>query len=190
MRFRIGTAALSFFLLVASASSARADVVLTPYVGTLFGGDVSGAKFQWGGSATFMGGGIFGAEIDFHHVPEFVEETASDPAVAQMSLSGNLIVGIPIRGTQGGSVRPYVTGGVGLLRSMSDESDFLDSISTNDFAVNFGGGIMGFFTDRFGIRTDIRYYRALRDEDPDDDLDFDFGDFEFWKWSVGAAFRF
>ena len=44
--------------LVSSASSARADVVLTPYVGTLFGGDVSGSKFHWGASAAFMGGGI------------------------------------------------------------------------------------------------------------------------------------
>lgn len=190
MRSKIVTAALSLFLLVASTSSARADVVLTPYVGTLFGGDVSGSKFLWGGSAAFMGGGIFGAELDFHHAPEFIEETATEPSVAQMSLSGNLIVGIPIRGTQGGSVRPYVTAGAGLLRSMADESTFFDSISTNDFAVNFGGGIMGFFTDHFGIRGDIRYYKALRDEDPDDDLDFQFGDFDFWKFSAGAAFRF
>ena len=190
MRFKIGTAAISMFLLVVSASSARADVVLTPYVGTLFGGDVSGGKFLWGGSATFMGGGIFGAELDFHHAPEFIKETATEPSVAQMSLSGNLIVGIPIRGTQGGSVRPYVTGGVGLLRSTSDESTFFNSISTNDFAVNFGGGVMGFFTDHFGLRGDVRYYRALRDENPDNDLDFAFGDFDFWKWSVGAAFRF
>jgi len=190
MRFKIGTAALSMLLLVASASSARADVVLTPYVGTLFGGDVSGSKFHWGASAAFMGGGIFGAELDFHHVPKFIEETATEPSIAQMGLSGNLIVGIPIRGTQGGSIRPYVTAGAGLLRSMADESAFFDSISTNDFAVNFGGGIMTFFTDHFGLRGDIRYYRALRDEDPDNDLNFDFGDFNFWKWSVGTAFRF
>ncbi len=190
MRLKIGTAALSMFLLLAPASSARADIVLTPYVGTLFGGDMSSNKFHWGASAAFMGGGIFGVELDFHHAPEFVEETLTEPAVAQMGLSGNLIVGIPIGGTQGASVRPYVTGGAGLLRSMSDESAFFDSISTNDFAINFGGGLMAFFTDHFGIRGDIRYYRALRDEDPDNDLDFDFGDFNFWKWNVGAAFRF
>ena len=116
------------FSVVASdlgTAPARADVVLTPYVGSLFGGDLSDSKTTYGASAAFMGGGIFGAEIGFNYTPSFVPETLTSPKVSQASLMGNLIVGIPIGGDSGGSVRPYVTGGAGLFRATSKESDFL-----------------------------------------------------------------
>jgi opacity protein-like surface antigen len=136
-----------------------------------------------------MGGGIFGAEFGFNFTPEFVQDTATTPDVSQASFMGNLIVGIPIGG-QGGQVRPYVTGGVGLMRVSADQSELFDRFSSNDFAVNFGGGIMAFFTDHVGIRGDLRYFRALTDDEPGTGVDFEFGDLDFWKWDVGAAFRF
>ena len=55
----IAAAVLALFLLV-PAAPARADVVLTPYVGSLFGGDLSGNRAAYGATAAFMGGGIFG----------------------------------------------------------------------------------------------------------------------------------
>ena len=41
-----------------------------------------------------------------------------------------------------------------------------------------------------GIRADIRYFRTLTDDNPGGGVDFDLGDLNFWKWDVGAAFKF
>ena len=68
----IGAAIFAMFLL-APAAPARADVVLTPYIGSLFGGDMSENTASFGANAAFMGGGIFGAEVGFNYAPEFVK---------------------------------------------------------------------------------------------------------------------
>lgn len=194
MKPRIAIAALLALFLLAPAAPARADVVLTPYVGSLFGGDLSGNTASFGANAAFMGGGVFGAEIGFNYAPEFVKASVSNEDIAQMSLMGNLIVGIPVGSSdQPGHLRPYLTGGAGLFRVSSAESQFFDAVSSNDFALNFGGGVMAFFTEHVGVRFDVRYFRTLTDDDPQsgiDDINFNLGDLNFWKWDVGAAFKF
>ena len=191
MRVRFTAAAVLALFLLVPAAPARADVVLTPYVGSLFGSDVSGRPTAFGASAAFMGAGVFGGEIGFNYAPKFVSAGFGNDDIAQMSLMGNLIVGIPMGSAdQGGQVRPYITGGAGLFRLTSQESQFFDRVNSNDFAVNFGGGVMAFFSEHVGIRGDVRYFRTLRDSDPGSGLDFDPGALRFWKWDVGAAFRF
>jgi opacity protein-like surface antigen len=194
MKLRLSIAAILALILVMPAAPARADVVLTPYVGSLFGGNMGSNTATFGANAAFMGGGIFGAELGFNYAPEFVKASVNNDDIAQMSLMGNLIVGIPIMDSdQPGHLRPYVTGGAGLFRVSSAESQFFDRVTSNDFAVNFGGGVMAFFTEHIGIRGDIRYFRTLTDSDPEsglEDINFDLGDRDFWKWDVGAAFRF
>jgi hypothetical protein len=191
MKLRFTAAALFAVFLLAPAAPARADIVLTPYVGSLFGGDLSGNRAAYGASAAFMGGGIFGAEFGFNYAPQFVAAGVSNEDVAQMSLMGNLIVGIPMGSSdQPGHVRPYITGGAGLFRVTSQESQFFDRVNSNDFAVNFGGGLMAFFNEHVGIRGDIRYFRTLTDSNSGGGVNFDLGDLNFWKWDVGAAFKF
>ena len=192
MKTKVLIASILAVFLMTPAAPARADIVLTPYVGSLFGGDLddnSGPAF--GATAAFMGGGIFGAEIGFNYTPEFASATLVSPEISQASFMGNLIVGIPIGDTdQAGHIRPYLTGGAGLFRTASKESQFFNHITSNDFALNFGGGVMAFFNDHVGIRGDIRYFRTLTDDDPGSGVDFDLGSLNFWKWDVGAAFRF
>jgi opacity protein-like surface antigen len=191
MKLRLSLAAILAILILVPAAPARADVVLTPYVGSLFGGDLSGNRTSFGGSAAFMGGGVFGAEFGFNYAPEFVSASVASEDIAQMSLMGNLIVGIPIGSSdQAGHLRPYITGGAGLFRITSNESQFFDRVSSNDFAVNFGGGMMAFFSEHVGIRGDIRYFRTLTDDNPGGGVDFNLGGLNFWKWDVGAAFKF
>ncbi|HUP38929.1 MAG TPA: hypothetical protein VM115_02325 [Vicinamibacterales bacterium] len=194
MKVRVFSAAILALFLLAPAAPARADVVLTPYVGSLFGGDLSGNTAAFGANAAFMGGGIFGGEVGFNYAPEFVKATVNNDDIAQMSLMGNLIVGIPIFGSdQPGHLRPYVTGGAGLFRISSAESQFFKRVTSNDFALNVGGGLMGFFSEHVGARFDVRYFRTLADDDPAsgiDDVNISLGGVNFWKWDVGAAFKF
>jgi opacity protein-like surface antigen len=194
MNVRFFSAAVLTLFLAAPAAQARADVVLTPYVGSLFGGDLSGNRAAFGANAAFMGGGIFGAELGFNYAPEFVKASVNNDDIASMSLMGNLIVGIPVGSSdQPGHLRPYLTGGAGLFRITSQESQFFDRVSANDFALNFGGGVMAFFNEHVGVRGDVRYFHTLTDDDPQsgiDDVNFDLGDLNFWKWDVGATFKF
>ncbi len=71
-----------------------------------------------------MGAGIFGFEVDFGYAPNFFESTEGDADFDYgdsnvTTLMANVILGIPIGGQTGLGIRPYVSGGVGLIRSRS-----------------------------------------------------------------------
>jgi opacity protein-like surface antigen len=185
---------------LAIPAQARADWIFTPYIGANFsrGGDIfdldsGNTSVSFGGSLGWMGAGILGLEMDFGYAPDFFETddvTSLDGNVT--SFMGNVIIGIPIGGQTGGGVRPYVSGGAGLLRSrLDDVEDFFD-LNENSFGVNAGAGLMVFFTDNVGLRGDLRYFRSLSDDDNDDDndLDLNLGAFHFWRATAGVAFRF
>ncbi len=83
-----------------------------------------------------MGAGIFGFEVDFGYAPNFFESTEGDADFDYgdsnvTTLMGNVILGIPIGGQTGLGIRPYVSGGVGLIKSSIDGADdFFDSTPT------------------------------------------------------------
>jgi opacity protein-like surface antigen len=190
MKLRLAATLGTAILLITSAVPAHADVTLTPFIGSLFKGDLPTNRFAYGGSITFTASGIFGGEIEGTFAPKFIEKTVLTPEVHHANVMGNLIVAIPIGGTSGKSVRPYVVGGIGLFRTTWKDSDFLDPIRSNDFAYNLGGGVMAFFSDAVGLRLDLRYFQALRNQDAGTGLSFQKGDLNFWRWSVGPSFKF
>ena len=104
------------------------------------------------------------------------------------SLMGNVLVGVPIGGQTGGGIRPYVSGGFGLLKqNVPGSSDFL-SVSRNDWGMNVGVGAQVFASDHVGFRGDIRYLRSLQNDEGTPN-DFALGNFDFWRWTVGVTFR-
>jgi opacity protein-like surface antigen len=191
MRLKRVLFALVLGAALALPAQARADWFFTPYVGANLGGDTEENSVNFGGSLGFMGAGVFGFEVDFGYSPDFwANELVPTFDGNVTSLMGNLIVGIPIGGQTGGGVRPYVSGGAGLLRSKLDDVDDLFDVDENSFGVNAGGGVMVFFSDNVGARGDLRYFRSLQGDDDEDDLDLSFGSFDFWRASVGITFRF
>jgi opacity protein-like surface antigen len=178
-------------LVVMTAAPARADWLITPYLGTAFGGDTSSQHVTYGGSAAWMSHGIVGIEIDGSLSPDLLDEDdgvilgIADSNVT--TLMGSVVIGAPL-GEPG--VRPYVVGGAGLIRSrVADASEVFD-IDTNSFGVNLGGGVHALVRKNIGIRADLRYFRSVRDTDPGDDVDLELGGFDFWRATVGATFRF
>jgi opacity protein-like surface antigen len=142
-----------------------------------------------------MGEGIVGFEVDFGWTPNFFEDTAGDANFEfgdnnVTTLMANLLVGVPIGGQTGPGVRPYASGGLGLMRAQIDGGDFFDDLRTNDLGMNVGAGIQGFFNDNVGIRGDVRYFRSLEDNEPDDEFDLALSEFDFWRGTVGVTFRF
>ncbi|HEX6973883.1 MAG TPA: outer membrane beta-barrel protein [Vicinamibacterales bacterium] len=183
----------------AAPAKASADWLFTPFVGATFGGsaDIAGAgdsfsdnfdrRGTYGASLEWMGAGVLGFGVDFGYTPNFFRnsDTGEFGDGNVTTVMANVIVGAPI-----GGVRPYASGGVGLMKQKVDDvGQFFDTIDSTDFGMNVGGGVMGFFTDNVGIRGDIRYFRSLQDSDPDG-IDLNLGSFKFWRGSVGVTFKF
>ena len=195
-------ACFAFIASAAAPRSASADWLFTPFIGSTFGGsaNLSGSdeefkeeferKLNYGASLAAQGAGPIGFEIDFGYSPNFFGladdndfNFTGDGNVT--TLTANLLIGPSV-----GRVRPYVVGGVGLIRSKVDNpEDFFDTSSTNDFGFDAGAGIVALFSDKVGLRGDIRFFRSLRDPDPDS-FDLALGSFKFWRGTVGVTFKF
>lgn len=153
-----------------------------------FAGDADEQHVTYGGSIGYMGARIVGFEIDFAHAPDFLDEVLFSKSNVT-TLMGNVIIGVPIGGDNA-SVRPYVTGGAGLLRTrVADAGQFFD-VDNNSFGIDVGGGVMVFVNDHVGVRGDLRYLRSLQDPKEDDEFDLDLGNFDFWRGTVGVTFKF
>jgi outer membrane protein W len=209
------TTLLTLLLALAAASPARADWLLTPYIGGVFGGasnqftfndtdDEFEQRLNFGLSFGYYSKGIFGVEVDYSAAPNFFQFTGGtnnfdllDLDSSVQTLMGNVVLALPVGGADG-PFRPYVTAGLGTIRTqLRSESDVFDELRSNDSGYNFGAGAHLLAAGRIGIRADVRYFRgfeAIDDEDPVDNPLFDqpFADevFNFWRGTIGVTFRF
>ncbi len=177
---------------VAPAAAQTTGGLATPFIGVVTDTPSDENRTVYGG-AVGATGRVVGFEVDFGYAPNFFEaeddfgELGSQGSVS--TVMGNLLIGAPL-----GKVRPYATVGVGLMRSNLEIFDFFDDLSRNDFGMNYGGGVMVFFTDNLGIRGDVRQFRSLQNDDQKDSFpdpgDFGLGDFKFWRATAGITFKF
>jgi opacity protein-like surface antigen len=147
-------------------TSASAQGFISPFIGFDYGGN-SGCptatdcedKNSNIGVAGGKLGAIAGAEVEFGYARDFFGEA---PGVESnvLTLMTNVIVGPKI-----GAIRPYVLGGVGLIKSRVEltAGSILDSNS--DFGWNIGGGVMLMFGEHIGVRGDIRRFKSFSDLD-------------------------
>jgi opacity protein-like surface antigen len=171
----------------ATARDARADWLLTPYLGVTFGGDATDQHVNYGLSAAFLGAGVFGFEVDASITPEFFESATADVEDSNVvTFMGNLMLSAPSTTP----VRPYASAGAGLIRFRATSVGNVFDVDDSSFGVNLGGGLVAQPSDRVGIRGDIRYFRRIQDSDAGDDLDLDFSGFNFWRATLGVSFRF
>lgn len=199
------TSCLALAVTVAAPAKASADWLFTPFIGMNFGGgfgddfgdfeDEFENRSTFGASLAWMGAGVLGFELDFGYSPNFFEPTEGDGDFDYGSnnvttLMANVVLGAPIGGQTGKGIRPYASGGVGIIRSKIDGADDFFDVSSNDWGFNVGGGVVGFFTDNIGLRGDVRYFRSIAEDQDDDDFDISLGSFNFWRGSVGVTFRF
>ena len=207
LRRLIVTSALALAVFAGVPAKASADWLFTPYVGVNWGGNAGFTDFagdfeddferqmNLGASLSWMGAGILGFEVDFGFSPNFFENTAG-PGDFQFgdsnvtTLMANLKVGAPFGGQEGAGIRPYASGGLGLIKSRIDDADDLFEVDSTDWGMNVGGGVAGFFSDNLGIQGDVRYFRSLQDNEPDGDVDIALGSFDFWRGTVGLVIRF
>jgi opacity protein-like surface antigen len=191
---------LALTLTLAVSPPAHAEWFVTPFVGGQFGGAARDPLFPgamsalepWtvGASGGWTGGGWFGFEADFGLAPKFFDDDGGFVTeTSVLTLMGNARFAVPLGG-MGGSVRPFVSGGVGIVRPNVAEAGGLAAVSGNKFGWNVGGGATGFFNDHAGLSGEVRYFRTMAgDDEPPNAFDIDFDAFDFWRASVGVTFK-
>ena len=144
---------------------------------------------NFGASLAFLGGGIFGIELDAAITPNFFDSSDDGVEIDDSNVStvmGNLMLSAPASST----FRPYAVAGLGLIRARATSVGNVFDVDDNSFGMNVGGGIIGQFNDRVGMRGDVRYFRNFQDAEEGFDIDIDLGGFNFWRGSLGVVFRF
>jgi opacity protein-like surface antigen len=178
---------------ISAPAVARADGFVSPWVSANGGSNFDNGRAGFGVNAGAMGAGIIGGEVDFGWSPSFFGNKSDFGNNSVIDFMGNLIVGVPVGGQHGAGIRPFVSGGVGLLRTQiaggTVGSSFDVSSSNNMFGWNAGAGVMGYFNDHIGLRGDVKYLRSFEDTNTGINVIDSTGQFHFWRAAVGVVFR-
>jgi hypothetical protein len=193
MRRAVKAAVLAAAVAIASAPAlAHAEGYISPWVAANAGSNWDNGRAGFGVNAGGMGAGVIGGELGFGWSPSFFGTKNDFGNNSVIDLMGNVIVGVPVGGTHGAGVRPFVTAGLGLLRTQIDGGTLTDiSSSNNMLGWNAGAGVMGYFNDRVGLRGDIKYLRGFEDTNTGVNIiDLNAGgQMHFWRASVGVVIR-
>jgi opacity protein-like surface antigen len=180
VRLRIFVIAL--MVLVARSAEAQPGAartgLLSGSIGAASGGDTDNAGLTLAGAMAVMENSGWGAELDLGFSRGFAGDLFDDSEILTFMVNA---VGMRPEG----SVRPYGTGGVGLLRVHAEPESGADDLSRNDWGFNVGGGAIFILNEAFGIRGDLRYFRYF--ERHDDLAQTGTGAFDFWRTSVGIT---
>ena len=181
--------AWALVLVAGAASTAHAQVFISPLIGYDFGGDagcpeISNCEDKNSNVGVSIGGGGFIAfEEELAYARNFFGETPGTSS-SVLTLMSNIMVAPRI-----GPVRPYVLVGAGLIKSHVEAS--LGSLVTSDnnsFGWNTGGGLMLMF-GHVGVRGDVRYFHGFQDMEvlglPLNGVKLDFG-----RIAAGVVFQF
>ena len=145
---------------LATSGQASAQGYISPFLGYNFSGDAGcpeitqceDKNLNWGASLG-VANTIIGTELDFGYVNDFFGES-DDYSSNVLTVMGNFLLA-----PRFGPIQPYGLFGLGLIRTTTDLTpQGLEDTSHNDFGWNFGGGVMGYFSQHFGLRGDVRYF--------------------------------
>ena len=144
------------------------------------------------GVAFGTNGKIFGAETEISYHPEIIDTSLDGAAKSKViTFSEDLVFGPTV-----GHVKGYGAVGAGDLHlnvsSLSKlASPEAESLSSNYFTINVGGGAIGYITNHLGIRADLRYLRAYGiDFAALESENFSLKHFDFWRLNIGLAAKF
>jgi opacity protein-like surface antigen len=178
---------------------ARADWLVTPFVGATFGtetaflqpdpGAAASKHAIVGAGAGWLGDGVLGVEADVAFAPGFFTEDGALSLIVHSrvtTLFGNVIAAVPISVTRE-SLRPYLLGGIGLVSASLEDVIGLAE-SDKSVGLQVGGGAIGMLSNRVGVRFDLRQTRTLRRETTI--LAERQTKLSFWRATLGVVLRY
>lgn len=187
---RTFTLALLAGAILASPSVARAnDWFVSPFIGAHAGSDAPRTSPGVGVSGGWIGRWV-GGEFDLGYDPEFFDQNGFITNRRMITMMGNAIAPIPWV-YRGDMFKPYIVGGVGVLKPKLSEAGDIFALDARKFGMNLGGGVMSFVNPHVGVRGDVRYFRGLRGSDADTNaFGLDLSTFHYWRVSVGLIAKF
>ena len=144
---------------------ARAQGFIAPFVGFDFGGD-SGCQTASGcedknsniGVAIGKMGNAVGFETDFGYARNFFGDVEGQTSSVLTVMSNIMII------PKIGPVRPYVLGGLGLIKThVQLTAPALLETKNNSFGWDMGAGVMVLFGGHIGVRGDIRKISSFQE---------------------------
>jgi hypothetical protein len=199
---------LAGLLVFATPTPSAAEWQFAPFVGYTFKGSTTlvdnesavGKKhWHFGGAATWIGDSPFGVEALFSRTPGFFQNADVPCSIntcitnsRSYTLMGNAVLSTPRRWNQYG-LRPYVSGGFGLLHASQRDAQNILPIQLNLLGMNVGGGAVGFVSDRVGLRFDLRYFKKIHGPDEAElDPPVSIGPIQlrYWTTSIGVVFKY
>ncbi|MEW6321407.1 MAG: hypothetical protein AB1635_10000 [Acidobacteriota bacterium] len=178
--------------------TARAEWFAAPFLGVKFAGssnfvDLDRAagerKLTVGGMAGFLSPGVLGIEVDASYTPGFFERSGGTNLLTGSSVStlmGGVIAAVPTS-VVGDSLRPYVTGAIGLIHVGLEDIVDIFTVRTNLLGIGVGGGAIGPIGRRTALRFELRYIKSLGSAD--DAVLFGETQVSFWRAGVAVVFR-
>jgi hypothetical protein len=162
-------------LMLLAPASGSAEWQIRPFAGLTFAGSTTfidneraaGSPNAVLGVSAMLLGDVIGADFDLGHAPGFFD--TGDENLAHLvlnsrvtTITGNIVVALPRRLTEY-TLRPYFVGGVGWMQVRTENGPPAEplSISSTLGAVDFGGGVTGFLTERLGVGWEVRHFRTV-----------------------------
>ena len=139
-----------------------------------------------------------GVELDLVYAPSFFGNAGRLGDNSVTTVMANFVVagGGPGGGRYGGgrrrgigAVRPYVSGGFGIMHEISTGPGAV-RVGNNDLGANLGVGVLALSRRGVGVRGDLRYFRNLVNTSTPEVGSVDFGAFHFWRASLGLVIGF
>lgn len=167
--------------------------IASGFAGPTFGASVQESNVGFGGTITYLRGGLFGGEALATFTPDFgfAPNVATDARVN--NYMANLVAAVAAG--ENGRWQPFVSGGIGAMQIRGDVTDGTTPVEFKDTQLgsNIGFGVM-MFNNRWGIRTDLRYFSSLENNNDDDapsilDPTGVLTDTDFWRYNMGIAYR-
>lgn len=204
MRLKLYTLAMAVTAMTLWPAAADAQFRVTPFFSGAFGGaandgfgfDDADPNADWWGVGVNAGWtiGWLGVEADLAHMPRFFDNDGGFlPNTSLMTAMGNVRLGVPIgmgMMGMGEGAMPFVSAGLGIIRPNIEEAGGLAFVDDSKLGWNVGGGLAGYFSDHVGLEGDIRYFRAMEDEDAAPNaFGIDFDGFDFWRAGIGLSFK-
>lgn len=141
-----------------------AQTMVAPLVGATFGGNVVDPPgVVYGVVGGYWDEGPIGFEIDVGWEPEFLfrRDVSMDEQIRGdlTTLGLSLVFGPRANTPEGSRLRPYAAAGPVLLRLRVQEPEGFSCTDASTVGFAIGAGLLTRFSDRIGVRSDLRYIR-------------------------------
>jgi hypothetical protein len=189
--------ALALTVLLFRPAPARAEWQLRPFLGVTFGGGTTFYDLEQAagdpnpviGFNSVLLGELIGIDADVGYAPGFFQSGGQHLVTrsSATTLTGNVVIALPRRLTEF-TLRPYFVGGAGVLQAYINDSSQILKVSSTLPAMDLGGGVTGFLSDRIGLSWDVRHFRSFGGKARGMSIGRE--QLSFWRANMALVFRY